>query len=92
MEVFIENIIGSWQKEDTGIVYRFYKSGNLIIHTKEKQVAESFEIVTKERKSYLLIGPSKFPFIIMNPGSKVPYFSIATKKGLVCFYRSYTIT
>ena len=87
MEVFMENIIGGWHKEKTPIIYRFYKSGNLIIQGEDKQVAVDFSIITKERRSVLMIDNKKFPFIIMNPGVSVPYFAISTKSGIVTFYK-----
>jgi len=85
MEVYKDNLLGEWLKEGSDATYRFYPSGNLIIKTGEMQYAVSYEILTKERKSYLIIDHKKFPFVIMNPGVRVPYFTIITKSGMVTF-------
>lgn len=80
MIVYVENIIGAWQREDNGSIYQFYKSGNLVVKHGELTEMLEYSIESKNGYSRLRIGKRKvYAFVNVTP----KFIALATRSGIV---------
>jgi hypothetical protein len=90
MEVFYEDLVGKWRKADTGSIFDFRRDRNLTVYVEGKmgghnEVSLQYQIITKDRQSWLAFGSWKARFVVMHTKTKPPFFALYTSKGIVDF-------